>query len=129
MKLTLGKQERLKSRKLIELLFTNGKSVKSFPLRMVFLEVSQTSKFPIQAAFSVPKRSFKKAVDRNRIKRLLRETYRLQKEMLYSNSKKPAICMISFIGKEEMPFEELFLKMTHLLQLFIKETTKNDEKL
>ena len=128
MKLTLGKQERLKSRKLIERLFTDGKSVKSFPLRMVFLQISHTSTFPIQAAFSVPKRNFKRAVDRNRIKRLLRETYRLQKEIVYSKVEKPTICMISYIGKEELSYELLFSKMTLLLNLLIKETTKNDEK-
>jgi len=127
MKLTLGKQERLKSRKLIEKLFTDGKSVKNFPLRMVFLQVQHTSTFPIQAAFSVPKRNFKRAVDRNRIKRLLRETYRLQKEIVYSKIDKPTICMISYIGKDEMPFDQLFLKMTNLLQLLIKETCKNDK--
>jgi len=127
MKLTLGKQERLKSRKLIEKLFTDGKSVKNFPLRMVFLQVQHTSTFPIQTAFSVPKRNFKRAVDRNRIKRLLRETYRLQKEIVYSKIDKPTICMISYIGKDEMPFDQLFLKMTNLLQLLIKETCKNDK--
>ncbi|MDP5092421.1 MAG: ribonuclease P protein component [Polaribacter sp.] len=127
MKLTLGKQERLKSRKLIEKLFTDGKSVKNFPLRMVFLQVPHTSTFPIQAAFSVPKRNFKRAVDRNRIKRLLRETYRLQKEIVYSKLEKPTICMISYIGREEMSFDELFSKMTNLLHLLMKETNKNDE--
>ncbi|WP_445749080.1 ribonuclease P protein component [Polaribacter sp.] len=127
MKLTLGKQERLKSRKLIEKLFTDGKSVKNFPLRMVFLQVQHTSTFPIQAAFSVPKRNFKRAVDRNRIKRLLRETYRLQKEIVYSKLEKPTVCMISYIGKDELPFDQLFFKMTNLLQLLIKETCKNDE--
>ena len=89
-----------KSRKLIEQLFTEGKSVKNFPLRMVFLQVPHTSTFPIQAAFSVPKRNFKRAVDRNRIKRLLRETYRLQKEIVYTKLDKPTICMISYIGRD-----------------------------
>ena len=76
MKFTLGKQERLKSRKLIEKLYKNGESVKAFPLRMVYLQTAHTSKFPAQVGVSVAKRNFKKAPDRNRLKRLMRETYR-----------------------------------------------------
>jgi len=128
MKLTLGKLERLKSRKLIEKLFAEGKSVKKFPLRMVFLQTSHTSTFPMQAGFSVPKRNFKRAVDRNRLKRLLRETYRLRKEILYTKLEKPTICMISYIGKEEISFEEMYSKMTILLQLLLKETKNTNEK-
>jgi len=128
MKLTLGKPERLKSRKLIEKLFAEGKSVKKFPLRMVFLQTSHTSTFPMQAGFSVPKRNFKRAVDRNRLKRLLRETYRLRKEILYTKLEKPTICMISYIGKEEISFEEMYSKMTILLQLLLKETKNTNEK-
>jgi len=128
MKFTLGKLERLKSRKLIEKLFAEGKSVKKFPLRMVFLQTSHTSTFPMQAGFSVPKRNFKRAVDRNRLKRLLRETYRLRKEILYTKLEKPTICMISYIGKEEISFEEMYSKMTILLQLLLKETKNTNEK-
>ena len=83
MKFTLGKKERLKSKKLIEKLYAEGKSIKVFPFRMVFLQVQHTSDFPFQVGFSVPKRNFKLAVSRNRIKRLMRETYRLQKNIVY----------------------------------------------
>ena len=73
MKFTLGKEERLKSRKLIGRLYTEGETIKKFPLRMVYLQTEHTSNYPAQVGVSVPKRLFKKAVDRNRIKRLLRE--------------------------------------------------------
>tara|TARA_B100000795_G_scaffold269897_1_gene261000 strand:- start:9147 stop:9386 length:240 start_codon:yes stop_codon:yes gene_type:complete len=79
MKQTLGKKERLKSKKLIGRLYTEGSSVKAFPLRMVYLQTEHTSDFPAQVGVSVAKRTFKKAPDRNRLKRLMRETYRLQK--------------------------------------------------
>jgi len=129
MKHTLGKEERLKSKKLIERLYKEGNSVKAFPLRMIFLQTEHTSKFPSQVGVSVPKRNFKRAVDRNRIKRLMRESYRLQKEIVYNNLEKPYVFMISYIGKEECTYEALFLKMETLLILFVNETkkTKNDK--
>lgn len=89
MKFTLGKKERLKSKKLIEQLYAEGKSIKVFPFRMVFLQVQHTSDFPCQVGFSVPKRNFKLAVSRNRIKRLMRETYRLQKNIVYDKGNSP----------------------------------------
>ena len=89
-----------------------------------FLQTDHTSNFPAQVGFSVPKRNFKLAVDRNRIKRLMRETYRLQKQIVYDNLEEPYVFMISYIGKEECTYEALFLKMEKLLTLFVNETKK-----
>ncbi|MCL7761859.1 ribonuclease P protein component [Polaribacter sp. Z014] len=129
MKHTLGKEERLKSKKLIEKLYLERNSVKAFPLRMIFLQTEHTSKFPAQVGVSVPKRNFKLAVDRNRIKRLMRESYRLQKEIVYNNIEQPYVFMISYIGKEKCTYEEMYLKMEKLLTRFVSEinTKKNDE--
>ena len=129
MKYTLGKEERLKSKKLIERLYEERSSVKAFPLRMIFLQTEHTSDFPAQVGVSVPKRNFKLAVDRNRIKRLMRESYRLQKEIVYDNLDKPYIFMISYLGKQECTYEEMFLKMEKLLTRFVSETknSKNEE--
>lgn len=121
MKYTLGKQERLKSKKLIEKLYKEGSSVKAFPLRMVFLQTEHTSDYPAQIGVSVAKRNFKKAPDRNRLKRLMRESYRLQKEIVYNNLEVPYVFMISYLGKEEKDYEEIYAKMNKLLNLFIKE--------
>jgi ribonuclease P protein component len=130
MKFTLGKQERLKSKKLIERLYAEGDSVKAFPLRMVYLETEHTSNYPAQVGVSVGKRNFKKAPDRNRLKRLMRETYRLQKGIVYNNIEKPYIFMISYIGKDEKSYEVLFSKMDKLLNLFIEQVKiKENEKL
>ena len=63
MRYTLGKEERLKSRKIIGRLYGEGKSIKVFPLRMVYLQTTHTSGFPCQVGVSVPKRNFKRAVD------------------------------------------------------------------
>mgnify|MGYP001587997813 CR=1 FL=1 len=124
MKHTLGKEERLKSKKLIESLYQKGSSVKVFPLRMIFLQTAHTSNFPAQVGVSVAKRNFKLAVDRNRIKRLMRESYRLQKGIVYDHLENPYVFMISYIGKAEVPYQELFLKMEKLLGLFLDQTKK-----
>ena len=124
MKYTLGKQERLKSKKLIEKLYEEGSSVKAFPLRMMYLQTTHTSDFPCQVGVSVTKRNFKRAVDRNRIKRLMRESYRLQKEIVYNNLEKPYVFMISYLAKEEWKYEDLYPKMEKLLNLFVEETKK-----
>ena len=118
MRNTLGKQERLKSKKLIEKLYAEGSSVKTFPLRMMYVQTAHTSEFPCQVGVSVAKRNYKLAVDRNRLKRLMRETYRLQKQIVYNNLEEPYVFMISYIGREEIKYEDLYFKMEKLLTLF-----------
>lgn len=128
MRFTLGQQERLKSKKLIGKLYEEGKSIKVFPLRMVYIQTEHTSKFPVQVGVSVPKRNFKSAVDRNRIKRLLREVYRKEKYTIYDTVNKPHVFMISYIAKDEWKYADLEHKMKKLLTLFVAETTTKDEK-
>ena len=82
---TLGKQERLCSRKLIDSLFKGGgsRAMSGFPLRMVYAMTERHEGEPAaQILVRVPKRCFKRAVKRNRIKRLVREAYRLNKHIL-----------------------------------------------
>lgn len=82
---TLGKEERLCSRKLIDSLFKGGgsRAMSGFPLRMVYAMTERHEGEPAaQILVSVPKRCFKRAVKRNRIKRLVREAYRLNKHIL-----------------------------------------------
>ena len=79
---TLGKEDKLKSRKIIEQLFKEGKSFSLFPFRVIYLLQPINNITQLQAGFSVGTKHFKKAVDRNRIKRLMRESYRLQKKTL-----------------------------------------------
>ncbi|OSY87032.1 ribonuclease P [Tenacibaculum holothuriorum] len=127
MRFTLGKDERLKSRKLIGRLYEEGKTLKVFPLRMVYLQTEHTSKFPTQVGVSVPKRNFKKAVDRNRIKRLMRETYRKEKHTVYSATNKPYVFMISYIAREEWKYADIEHKMKKLLNRFVEEITNEDD--
>ena len=125
MKFTLGKQERLKSKKLIEKLYAEGKTIKVFPLKMVYLKINHTSDYPAQVGVSVPKRNFRLAVHRNRLKRLLRETYRLQKFKVYNSLEDQYVFMISYLGKDLFTFDKLFDKMTLLLEKFVDKTTSN----
>lgn len=121
MKFTLGKAERLKSKKLIEKLFEEGSSLKVYPFKLTYLKTSHTSDNPVQVAFSVPKRRFKKAVHRNRVKRLLKEAYRLEKHTVYEVVNDPCIFMITFIGKEEPTFVQVKKHMDTLLRVFVDE--------
>ena len=83
---TLGKQERIKSSKLIDKLFSGGRSqsMAAFPLRVVYMFEEQESPLTpqLQMMVSVSKRHFKRAVNRNHVKRQLREAYRLHKDLL-----------------------------------------------
>lgn len=82
---TLGRQERIKSRKLSDTLFTGGnsRSIAAFPLRVVYMKRERTTAQPsAQMMVCVSKRHFKHAVNRNRVKRQVRESYRLNKQIL-----------------------------------------------
>lgn len=80
---TLHKEERLCSHKTIEDLFSSGDSFLAYPLKVVFLKTDSSQPTPVQAAFTVSKRNFKRAVKRNLLKRRMREAYRLNKGPLY----------------------------------------------
>lgn len=115
--------ERLKSRKAIDALFLSGNVVKNFPFRLVYHELEELP-VNIQIGFSVPKRSFKKAVDRNRIKRQLRELYRLNIGTHRDKLKKPLQMMLIYTAKEELKYAELEIKFTGLLERLVTELAK-----
>ncbi len=115
---TLGKTERLKSRKLTELLFSEGNKFTIAPFRIhySFTIAEKSSLHPIAIRFGVgvSKRNFKKAVDRNRIKRLIREAYRLQnkilKEKLQEKENRLSVFFI-YTGKELPVYQDVFEKV------------------
>jgi len=125
MKFTLGKEERLKSNLSIQELLKRGKAVSSFPLK-IYWDYSPDShqKYPVKAAITVPKRKFKRAVDRNLMKRRIREAYRLNKNLLYEtldqrNQKIQLIILL--LSDEFIPYKQLEKGMREiLLQLMNK---------
>ncbi|MFA7445375.1 MAG: ribonuclease P protein component [Flavobacteriaceae bacterium] len=117
MKFTYPKNEKLKKRKLIEKLFTQGKSVAKYPLRLVYMEVENAEE-PFQLSVSVSKKYFKKAVDRNRFKRMLRETYRLNQHLLKENVTKSYVFMLLYQSKDVLSFEEIHQKTIELFEKF-----------
>jgi len=108
------KSEKLKSRKTIELLFTEGKSVTKFPIKVFYLPIKNNEK--TQVGFAVPKRNFKNAVDRNRIKRQLREAYRLQKHLLKNKEDLKFGLFFLYLGKEKLPYISIEKAMKSLIE-------------
>jgi len=123
---TFPKSEKLKSRKAIEQLFTTGKSFSNFPFRIVYLfTANEKIKTGVQAGFSVSTRNFKNATDRNRIKRLIREAYRLQKHALaaaVAASGKKLFLFFIFTGNELPDYDLIFEKTGSALKRLKKIT-------
>lgn len=127
----LSKTEKLKSRKQIELLFATGKSFTVFPLRASYSLSAAAGTLPVaQIGVTASKRNFKRAVDRNRIKRLLREAYRLQKiELATILQQKNAKAFVFFMytGKEMPTFVQVKNAMEQCLQKLIVRTQELNE--
>ena len=117
---TLGAGERLKSRKQINELFATGKKLMLYPYRIVFvLQANDGSHTGLQFGVTVSTRNFKKAVDRNRIKRLTREAWRLQKNdlqasLLQQNSQLHVFFI--YTGKELPAYAEVYTSVGKALQ-------------
>lgn len=114
MNFRLQKLEKLKSSKTIEVLFLEGKTYSKFPVKVFFLPIENATKS--QAAFAVPKRNFKSAVSRNRIKRQLREAYRLQKQLVITNNGLSFALLFLYISKEKPQYSELEASIGILLR-------------
>ncbi|MRI01140.1 ribonuclease P protein component [Kriegella sp. EG-1] len=117
------RKEKLKSRKLIDKLFFEGKSIKVRNIKLIYLQTDLPEKVAFQVGFTVPKKSFKSAVKRNRIKRLLREAYRLNKPQLFNNSTGNFAFLFLYLGKEIPDYNSVEQNILGILLKFIKQTT------
>ena len=112
---TFSKTERLCSQVLIDRLVEKGKSFNSFPFRISWLEIAESTS-PVKIVISVPKRIFKKAVDRNKIKRQIREVYRKEKQKLYDVlENKKILVLLVYNAKTKLEFKELEAKTIEAL--------------
>jgi ribonuclease P protein component len=125
---TFKKEERLCNKKLIDELFHNGSSFLCYPFRVLWMPVEEPDASPVQVLISVPKKRFKRAVDRNLLKRRIREAYRLSKQqhlydvLLLVN--KSIVFSIGYIGKEINEYPLMEKKMLKLLKQLSGEVVK-----
>jgi len=130
LKQTFAKEERLYEKKLIDQLFKDGKSFFVFPFKVFYVPLEVEGYFLPKVLLSVPKRNFKRAVDRNRIKRLMREAYRRNKSSL---SKEEEGCRhqlligLIYTAKVEMDYVGIERKIILILQQLLEKNEQVTE--
>jgi len=115
------REERLKSKNTISSLFSQGKSVSKFPLRLVYVPENLSDGQKIKMGVSVSKRNFKKAIDRNYFKRVLRETYRLNKHLLLDGLDQPYAFMFFYQTKDRLNYKDINAKTIQLFEKFLAQ--------
>jgi len=127
---TFKKEERLCNKRLLKKLFTDGSSFLVYPFRVVHIPEILPGNYPVQVVVAVPKRKFKKAVDRNLLKRRIREAYRLHKDaLLYPvlNQHNTRIMLsLSYIGNEIADYKVIEKKLLAVLKQLQKAYDKVD---
>ncbi|MEQ8546764.1 MAG: ribonuclease P protein component [Cyclobacteriaceae bacterium] len=123
---TFPKNERLSGKKEIEELFKNGSSFYLHPFIFRYLQADKEQNHKV--LFSVPKKKFKRAVDRNLVKRRLREAYRLNKHHL-NNSQDFYYLGFVYIEKTIIPFSEIESRLVKTLKRFTNQIAENENQI
>ncbi|WP_181899475.1 ribonuclease P protein component [Flagellimonas nanhaiensis] len=119
--LSFPKNEKLKSKKHFDALFEEGKSVLKFPLKLIYLRSDFGDDTKVKIGVAAPKKKFGRAVDRNHIKRLLRETYRLNKALIFNNMEGNFAFLFLYLGDKMPNFQEMDGAMKQVLEAFLKK--------
>lgn len=122
--LRFRKAERLKKKSEIDALFDHGHTFFEHPFKVLWLKTEQKEAYPVQIGVSVPKKLFKRAVDRNLLKRRIREAYRQQKEIFYKalgESEKAYSLMLIYTDKEFLEYEVIEKKIIKLIKRLLLE--------
>ncbi len=125
MDFSFPKKTKLKSKKLFDCLFTEGKTIKAHNIKLFYLQTELPAAVQFQVGVTVPKKNFRSAVKRNRIKRLLKEGYRLNKHTVFNNSESSFAFLFLYLGKEVPDYQATVNSIKEILQKFLKQT--NDE--
>ncbi|MBC8766860.1 ribonuclease P protein component [Arenibacter sp. BSSL-BM3] len=121
------KTEKLKSKKLIEQLFAEGVGITNYPIKLVYLKTRYEDDSKCKVGVTVSKRNFKSAVKRNRIKRLMRESYRLNKHLIFNNIEGDFAFMFLYLGKEIPSQSRITDAMFTLMQKFVGQLAKGSK--
>lgn len=120
-------QEKLKSKKRIDQIFAEGSSVTQFPIKLLYVKTTEPTTPQVQAGVTAAKRNFKKAVSRNRIKRLMRESYRHHKSIVLNNSTASYAFLFIYLGKEMPTSAVIFRSMEKVLHKFNTKQAHQNE--
>jgi ribonuclease P protein component len=123
------KEERLHSKKRIGLLFSEGESFFVYPFKVVYTTLPESSDYPVQLLISVSKQKFKHAVKRNRVKRLVRESYRKHKSILFeqeNHEKKTLLVGLIYVANTIMDYHQIEKKIILILQRLKNRDEKGD---
>lgn len=121
MRQSFHKTERLKSKIIFDELIASGSSVKKHPFILVWKKLNEAQGQPIRIAFSVSKKRFPLAVDRNQMKRKIREAYRLKKSDIYAKLTNNFAVLLIYTSKEKMKSDVLKNKLILVFQRFIND--------
>ncbi|MGB0887343.1 MAG: ribonuclease P protein component [Vicingaceae bacterium] len=119
-----SKNEKLKSKKDLEHLFKKGKSINAFPVRLIYVKKNELMNVSINAGVTVSKKNIKLAVNRNLIKRRIREAYRLNNKAIIESLKKNNTeinLMFIYTSKEVLPYHKIEAKIKTLLNRLIEK--------